>query len=78
MAMPAITTQNRSAVGVVTLIAAAGMMAGLLGAEIKDLDSWVFVTTPSFVGKAFIHLASVIGAFIAGQLVPTSQRLSGE
>ena len=74
----AITPQNRSTVGVVTLMAAAGMMAGLLGSEVKDLDSWVFVTTPSFVGKTLIHLASVIGAYIAGQLVPTSSRLSGD
>ena len=74
----AITQTNRSTIGVITLLSAAGMMAGLLGSEVKDLDSWVFLTTPSFVGKTLVHLASVVGAYIAGQLVPTSSRLGGE
>lgn len=73
-----VTPQNRSTLGIVTMIAAVGMMAGMIGAEIKDLESWVFIQTPEFVGKALMHIASVIGAFVAGQLVPTARRLGGE
>lgn len=63
--------ENRQTQGVVVLIAAAGMMLGLLGMELKDVQDWVYATKPEFAGKLLIHLASVIGAFISGQLLPT-------
>lgn len=73
-----VTPQNRSTLGVVTLIAAVGMFAGLIGLEMSNMQDWVFITTPKFIGTTLIHLGSVIGAYIAGQLLPTSQKLGGD
>ncbi len=66
---------TRSVSGLVLFVAALGMMAGLLGAEIAQLNNWDPVLTPAFLGKALIHIATVITAYISGQLVPTSARL---
>jgi hypothetical protein len=33
--------------------------------------------SPAFLGQACIHLGSVVGAFVAGQIVPTPGRLKG-
>lgn len=73
-----VTPQNRSTVGVITLVAAAGMFFGLIGLEMSSMQDWVFVTTPKFIGTTLIHAGSVIGAYVAGQLIPTAQRLGGE
>lgn len=68
---------TRQSTGIAVLLAAVGMLAGLLGMEIKDLESWVFLTTPAFVGKLFIHVAAVIAAFVGGQVLPTMDKLKG-
>lgn len=69
---------NRSSMGWVLLIAAVGMAFGLLGAEISQLPDWRPVLQPAFVGKALAHLATVIAAYVSGQLVPTAAKLKGE
>ena len=56
--------------GWIVLAAALGMMATLIGTEIAALPDWQPVVTPGFVGKAAIHLGTVIGAFVAGKLLP--------
>lgn len=52
-------------------IAALGMMAGLMGAEVSGLPDWAPIITPAFVGKALIHVSTVVAAFIGGKLIPT-------
>lgn len=58
-------------IGWAVLIAALGMTLGLLGNEISGLTSWDQTITPAFVGKAFIHLSVVIGAWVGGKLMPS-------
>lgn len=54
------------------LVAALGMTAGLMGAEIAALESWEPILTPAFVGRSLMSLATVIGAFVAGKKLPQS------
>lgn len=58
-------------IGWAVLIAALGMTLGLLGNEISGLQSWDQTMTPAFVGKAFIHLSVVAGAWVGGKLMPS-------
>lgn len=51
-------------------LAAVGMMAGLIGAEVVEFEDWTQATEPRFVGTAFVHLGTVVAAFVAGRLVP--------
>jgi hypothetical protein len=57
-------------IGWSVLIVALGMTLGLLGNEISAITDWNQVVTPAFVGKAFIHLSVVIGAWAGGKLMP--------
>ncbi len=61
---------TRNHTGWLVFIAALGMMAGLLGHEVSALNSWDTAMSPGFVGKALVHFGTVIGAFIAGKLLP--------
>jgi hypothetical protein len=62
---------NPSAIGWTVFIAALGMALGLLGSEIQSMNDWQYIRTPLFVGKACIHMASVIAAFVGGKLLPS-------
>lgn len=57
--------------GWVVLLAMIGMTLGLLGNEVSALADWNGVFTPAFVGKAFIHVSVVIGAWIGGKQMPS-------
>jgi hypothetical protein len=61
--------QQQRTTGIVVIVAAVGMTFGLLGAEITSLEGWEAATTPSFVGKAFIHISTVIASAIGGNLI---------
>lgn len=65
---------TRTSSGWTLVIAALGMTAGLLGAEISGMESWETVAAPAFIGKSLAHLATVIAAYVGGQLVPTAER----
>lgn len=58
--------------GWIVFLAAIGMMAGLMSAEVRDLPTWSAAFTPAFVGGLLTHFAAVIGAFVAGRLLPTA------
>lgn len=53
-------------------LAALGSMFGLMSADIKALQTWNEVFTPSFVGSMMAHLSVVIMAFVGGKLIPTA------
>lgn len=57
------------------LVAATGMMSGLIGAELLSVEDWQYVSTTAFVGKTLIHVASVTAAFVGGKLIPTKGEL---
>ena len=59
--------------GYVMFVAALGMMASLLAPEVSALASWPDVFTPMFMGKVFAHVGAVIGAFVAGKMIPTTK-----
>lgn len=61
----------RQTAGWVVGLAALGMTLSLIGVEIREFTSFADAVTPQFVGKAMIHVATVIAAFVSGQLVPT-------
>ena len=60
--------------GWIVFVAALGMMATLMSAEIRDLVSWNDIATPSFVGTLLAHFGAVVGAFVAGKLMPSRDR----
>lgn len=60
--------------GYIVLVAALGVMATLVGNEVVNFHSWREALAPAFVGKALIHLGTVIGAFIGGKLIPTEMK----
>lgn len=59
--------------GNVIFIAALGMTLGLLGSEVQGLSGWAEAASTAFVGKAFVHLSTVIGAYVGGRLIPTNK-----
>ena len=63
---------TRIASGRIVGIAAVGMLAGLVGVEIAGMASWD-VASPAFVGKMLVHVASVVAAYVSGQLIPTAE-----
>ena len=60
--------------GWIVFIAAFGMMCGLMSAEVRELSSWSDATTPNFLGDLLAHFAAVVGAFVAGRLIPTATK----
>lgn len=46
------------------------MLAGLMGGEVAELDSWAAVSNPAFFGKMIAHLGAVGAAWLAGKLMP--------
>lgn len=60
---------NNNTKGWAVLLAAIGMLLTSLATEIKDLESWVYISTPGFVASVMIHVGSVIGAFVSGKLM---------
>lgn len=60
--------------GWILALAAVGMLAGLLGVELTELQSWDDIWTVDFIGKVCIHVASVISAFVGGKLLPQPQQ----
>lgn len=60
--------------GWLIFIAAIGMTLTLLSVEVTNLEAWESATSPVFIGKAMAHVGTVIGAFIAGKLVPSMSR----
>jgi len=64
---------NRHQTGYAILVAALGMVLGLLAPEVSALSSWSAVSTPAFIGKAMAHVAVVVAAFVGGKIIPTSK-----
>lgn len=67
--------QTRTLGGSIALLAAAGMLVTSIGNEIAALDDWAMVLLPSFVGQMALHVGTVIATYVAGQLIPSAQRL---
>jgi hypothetical protein len=53
--------------------AALGMMATLIAPEVAALSAWGDAVTPAFLGKTLAHFGVVVGAFVAGKLIPTEK-----
>lgn len=68
--------QTHSMIGWMAVVAAGGMLLGSLGQEVAALPDWAQARLPSFVGKIFIHIGAVIGAFVAGQYLPSPRERS--
>ena len=64
---------NNTSKGWIVFIAAMGMMLTLNSVEIANLSTWHEVASPTFVGKMFAHVGTVIAAFIGGKLIPTNR-----
>jgi hypothetical protein len=58
----------------VILVAALGMMSGLLASEVKELGSWTEATNPKFIAAVMGHFSLVVGAYIAGRLTPENRK----
>lgn len=64
---------TKTTTGWLVLIAALGMMCGLLAVDIARLTEWSQATTPTFVGLFLGHLSAVIAAFIGGKIMPENR-----
>lgn len=69
---------NRTIAGYAVFVGAIGMMLGLLGTELIQLPRGETIWTFSFIGKILVHISTVIGAYIAGQIVPTIHAIGGK
>ena len=58
-------------------IAALGMMATLTAADIKDLKDWSEMFHPGFVASMLLHFGTVVAAFVAGKIIPSSGDKNG-
>jgi len=56
--------------GNIVFLAALGMMAGLVAIDMRDLTSWNEVFTPIFIADLLAHFGTVVGAYVAGRLIP--------
>jgi hypothetical protein len=63
--------QTHAVIGWAAVIAAVGMLLGSIGQEVAALPSWAQAVLPAFVGKILIHVGAVVGAFVAGQYMPS-------
>jgi len=59
------------------LLAALGMMAGLLAVDVSKLADWSGVYQPAFVATIMAHFGVVVTAFIGGKLLPSDPRPGG-
>lgn len=59
--------------GWIIFVAALGMMATLLSADIRALKSWNEVFQPGFIADALAHFGTVIAAFVAGKIIPVKE-----
>lgn len=57
--------------GYTVLIAALGMLCGLLSPEISGLPSWSAALAPAFAGKVLAHVGVVVAAFWGGKIIPS-------
>lgn len=64
---------NATTTGWAVLVAAVGMMFGLLAVDIASLPDWATATKPVFVGTTMGHIAAVIAAFIGGKIIPEAR-----
>lgn len=64
---------TKTTTGWVILVAAVGMMFGLLSVDLITLKQWSDATTPLFVGTTIGHIAAVIAAFVGGKIIPETR-----
>lgn len=64
---------NQTTAGWVVFLGAMGMMLTMMAVEVSNLESWTYVSTPVFVGKAMAHLGTVIAAFVGGKIIPNKE-----
>jgi len=64
---------KRNIAGYIILIAALGMMSGLLSHDVASLQSLSEVTTPKFIASVMGHLSAVITAFVGGKIIPENR-----
>lgn len=64
-------TVNKKTAGYLVLVTALGMSFGLIGNEIKNVKDWAELFSPGFVGTTFIHMGTVIGAYVGGRITPS-------
>ena len=62
---------TQTQVGWTVFLGAFGMMMTLMAVEVANLESWQYVSTPVFIGKAMAHIGTVIAAFVGGKLLPS-------
>lgn len=63
----------KSSISYIILVGIMGMTLGLIGNEIKSIPSWSDLFSPSFVGTTFIHIGTVIGAYLTGKFTPAAR-----
>ena len=67
--------QTRTIGGSLALVAAVGMTLGAIGGEMAGVVTWADIFAPGFVGKTLVHIGAAVAAYVAGQLIPTTDKL---
>lgn len=65
--------QQQTAMGWTVFLAMLGVILAQLGSEVVELDSWATAMRPPFIGKALVHVGTVVGAFWGGKKIPTGR-----
>ncbi len=56
--------------GWIIFLGAIGMMLGLMSGDVRELESWSDMKSPLFISDMLAHIGVVIGAFLAGKIMP--------
>lgn len=67
------TQRQRTLGGQLAVLAALGMLVGLMASEVRGISSWAEATDPKFISAFMGHFSTVVAAFIAGRLLPQNR-----
>jgi hypothetical protein len=62
-------------VGLLIFISALGSFLALAAVNVSELQSWSDASSPAFVAKLMIHLATVIASYVGGRIVGSDKSL---
>lgn len=56
-------------VGLLIFISALGSFLALAAVNVSELQDWQDASSPAFIAKLMIHLATVIASYVGGRIV---------
>jgi hypothetical protein len=69
----ALNDSQQTTVGWTVMLAAVGMLFGMLSIDLVSVHGWDELRSPEFVGTTIGHIGAVIMAFVGGKLIPSGK-----